>query len=78
MPSTTETVVGSVDALWRYPVKSMQGEEVEESEVGPRGLAGDRAYALFEPEVYLARDADADAAPVIIHVSGTFGDVYLA
>lgn len=50
MPSTAEVVLGSVDALWRYPVKSMQGEEVEESEVGPRGLAGDRAYALFDPE----------------------------
>lgn len=34
--------------LWRYPVKSLQGERVEESEIGPRGLAGDRAYALFD------------------------------
>ena len=47
MPDAT---LGTIEALWRYPVKSMQGEEVEESTVGPRGLAGDRAYALYDPE----------------------------
>jgi hypothetical protein len=34
--------------LWRYPVKSLQGERVPESEVGPRGLTGDRGWALFD------------------------------
>jgi uncharacterized protein len=34
--------------LWRYPVKSLQGERVEEVEVGPRGLAGDRGWAIFD------------------------------
>lgn len=45
-----DDTLGVIEGLWRYPVKSMQGEAVEESEVGPRGLAGDRAYALFDPE----------------------------
>src|SRR2546428_3759826 len=40
--------VGSVERLGRYPVKSMRGEELTEAEVGERGLAGDRAYALLE------------------------------
>jgi uncharacterized protein YcbX len=40
--------VGIVMALFRYPVKSMLGEEVDETEVGAKGVVGDRAYALRE------------------------------
>lgn len=43
-------VVGAVGALWRYPVKSMQGEAVSSAEVTERGLTGDRAYALLDVE----------------------------
>jgi uncharacterized protein YcbX len=39
-------MLGSIASLWRYPVKSMQGEELTESRVTERGLAGDRAYGL--------------------------------
>jgi uncharacterized protein YcbX len=39
-----------VAALWRYPVKSMLGEQRDASAVGARGLAGDRAYALIDGE----------------------------
>jgi uncharacterized protein len=42
------SLVGSVATLWRYPVKSMLGEELEASEVTERGLLGDRAYALLD------------------------------
>lgn len=35
-----------VDQLWRYPVKSMLGEQVERAVVGPSGLLGDRAFAV--------------------------------
>lgn len=35
-------------SLWRYPVKSMQGEQLNSSIVGARGLLGDRAYALVD------------------------------
>lgn len=41
---------GSVASLWRYPVKSMAGEEVHASDVSTRGLLGDRAYALVDEE----------------------------
>ncbi len=43
-------IVGSVATLWRYPVKSMLGEELEASEITERGLLGDRAYALLDVE----------------------------
>jgi uncharacterized protein YcbX len=45
MPSTPQ---GSVASLWRYPVKSMLGEESGAMEVTDRGLLGDRAYALVD------------------------------
>ena len=48
MSSTTDDVLGSVAALWRYPVKSMMGEELSASEVTEQGLVGDRAYALID------------------------------
>lgn len=44
----TPKVVGSIVSLWRYPVKSMLGEELNATEVAKRGLLGDRAYALLD------------------------------
>lgn len=40
------SVVGSVDSLWRYPVKSMRGEQIEEAFVGFAGVYGDRLFAF--------------------------------
>jgi uncharacterized protein len=37
-----------VTELWRYPVKSLQGERLETVELGGLGLAGDRQWALFD------------------------------
>ena len=39
--------LGRVTGLTRYPVKSMQGEDVESAALGPRGLAGDREWAVY-------------------------------
>ena len=41
--------LGSVVSIWRYPVKSMMGEELNSTEVTERGLPGDRAYAVLDP-----------------------------
>jgi uncharacterized protein YcbX len=40
--------LGSVVSLWRYPVKSMMGEELNAVEVTQSGLLGDRAFALID------------------------------
>jgi uncharacterized protein YcbX len=40
----------SVLELWRYPVKSLQGERLESAEIGDEGIAGDRQWALFDQE----------------------------
>jgi uncharacterized protein len=47
--SASERIEGSsVAALWRYPVKSMMGEELNAAEVTERGLLGDRRFALVD------------------------------
>jgi len=43
-----QTELGAVGSLWRYPVKSMMGEELNAAEVTDRGLRGDRVYALVD------------------------------
>jgi len=48
MSDTAQTEVGSVVGLWRYPVKSMMGEELNATDVTERGLLGDRAYAIVD------------------------------
>lgn len=46
----TSNVVGSVARLWRFPVKSMLGEQLERAEILGDGLVGDRAHALIDIE----------------------------
>ena len=38
----------TVAALYRYPVKSMLGERLEQAEIGERGVAGDRGFAVID------------------------------
>jgi MOSC domain-containing protein len=38
--------VGKVESLWRYPVKSMRGEELDEAFAGYPGIYGDRVFAF--------------------------------
>jgi uncharacterized protein YcbX len=40
----------TVAAVWRYPVKSMQGEELNAAEVTTAGILGDRKFAVVDPE----------------------------
>src|SRR6266404_9347740 len=40
------SIIGRVDSLWRYPVKSMRGEELDEAFAGYPGIYGDRVFAF--------------------------------
>jgi uncharacterized protein YcbX len=40
------TVIGRVESIWRYPVKSMRGEELNEAFIGFAGVYGDRLFAI--------------------------------
>lgn len=81
MPTT-----GHVTQLWRYPVKSMLGEQLDSLEIGPLGATGDRAFAVIDVEtgkvasakqprkwaamLTLAATLDADGRPQITTPSG--------
>ena len=56
--------IGHVAELWRYPVKSLGGGQVEQSEIGPRGVRGDRLWAVRD----VAKDVTASARqlPVLL------------
>ncbi len=45
---SAQTEAGAVVGLWRYPVKSMMGEELNAAEVTDRGLLGDRQFAVID------------------------------
>jgi len=40
------SIVGKIESLWRYPVKSMRGEELDEAFAGFSGIYGDRLFAF--------------------------------
>ena len=46
-----------VVSLWRYPVKSMQGEQLETASIGDLGIVGDRQWALVDLGTGLALTA---------------------
>lgn len=45
----TAGVESSVATLWRYPVKSMHGEELNAADITAGGLLGDRRFAVVNP-----------------------------
>lgn len=45
---TTGEPVGRVRAVWRYPVKSMQGERLASGVFTPAGVSGDRRFAVVD------------------------------
>ena len=45
----TSVHCAQVATLWRYPVKSMQGEELNAAEVTTAGVLGDRKFAVVDP-----------------------------
>ena len=46
--------VGRVAQLWRYPVKSMQGERLPSAHLGDGGMVGDRRWGVRSGERVLA------------------------
>ena len=43
-------MIATVVELWRYPVKSLLGEELDQVEMEERGVVGDRLYAVTDRE----------------------------
>ena len=58
---------GHVAQLWRYPVKSLGGGQVEHTEIGERGVLGDRLWAVRDIE----RDVTASARQLPVLLTAT-------
>jgi uncharacterized protein YcbX len=61
-----------VAELWRYPVKSLQGERVSAALLMSTGLTGDRCWALFDQETGLGLTARRH--PELLHAAARFRD----
>jgi hypothetical protein len=59
-----------VAELWRYPVKSLRGERLEEAEIAVDGIAGDRLVHVRESS---GRVATARFRPRLLGLAGTLG-----
>jgi uncharacterized protein YcbX len=72
-----------ITELWRYPVKSLQGERLRTADLGPLGIAGDRQWALFDlatgfgltarrvPELLFASARTVDGGVEVVLPDGT-------
>jgi uncharacterized protein YcbX len=49
--------LGRVTEIWRYPVKSMGGEQLQQATVGTLGVPGDRGWALRDESAGEVRGA---------------------
>ena len=65
-------MVGSVVALWRYPVKSMQGERLTAATVQSDGLAGDRRWGVRDELTGLVLTARRE--PQLLEAAASLGD----
>ena len=62
--------IGTVKEIWRYPVKSMAGEQIESTTVGALGVPGDRAWALRDEEAGEIRGAK--KIPGLLHFAARY------
>jgi len=69
--------VGMVAQLWRYPVKSLQGEQVESLDLQPGGATGDRTLAVVDPAARKVLSGKRHAALLMASARIEGGDVVL-
>jgi len=63
---------GSVASLHRWPVKSLAGEDAAALRLDPRGVAGDRAHALFDVHRGEPRQLTVRQAPGMLRWAATY------
>jgi uncharacterized protein YcbX len=66
-----------ISEIWRFPVKSLQGERLPQAQVGPAGIEGDRAWALLdvETERHLTARREPGLLMAAASVTGTGADL---
>jgi uncharacterized protein YcbX len=63
-------LIGRIRELWRYPVKSMGGEKHDRLPIGPRGIPGDRGWAVRDERAGEIRGAK--KLPALLGCSATY------
>ena len=69
---TTSGRVGVVAELWRFPVKSMGGERLDEACITSQGVLGDRGFALLDTETGAVVSASSKHFPGLMNARATF------
>jgi uncharacterized protein len=64
--------IGTVKQVWRYPVKSMGGEQLEDCTLGSQGIPGDRGWALRDETS--KEITNAKRLPVLMQCSAKYLD----
>lgn len=62
--------IGTVQQIWRYPVKSMAGETLNECTVGLSGIPGDRVWAVRDEKI--GEITNAKHIPMLIQCAAQF------
>jgi len=63
--------------LWRYPVKSMQGEQLAQADIGPQGIDGDRRRAVVDAKTGVSLSAKRYADLLHCQARTVDGDVVI-
>ncbi len=63
-------IVGRVQQIWRYAVKSMAGERLPACEVGTRGIPGDRGWAVRDETT--GEITNGKRIPLLMQCSATY------
>ena len=63
-------LIGTVEQIWRYPVKSMAGERLQQCSVQSLGIPGDRGWALRDEK---AREiTNGKRIPLLMHCAAKY------
>lgn len=62
--------VGTIQQIWRHPVKSMAGQKMESCFVGAQGIPGDRGWALRDEQSH--EITNAKRIPLLLQCAATY------
>src|ERR1700682_3671242 len=65
-------IIGKIQQIWRYPVKSMSGQSLDACAVGVIGLSGDRGWALRDEKT--GEITNGKRIPLLMQCAGRYRD----
>ncbi len=75
MALSAQAEIGTIASMWRYPVKSMIGEELPKAQVKDHGILGDRSYAILDlSDGKVGTAKNPRKWPTLFNCKATFGE----